>query len=432
MPMPHLCQPKRDDVKVKVKRKNECNGHVTQCKSSPNFQIPISIPCPNRPTTTAPSHTMSTHIPPPDSRSPTIEASSPPPDPPPTNPNENIPPLNLNQNVRTRRRDNPTGAATKSLDSTRVKIEELLPEPWRNDFVNTSNLLMRLGNKNVKMVKPRRQKLRDIVVNNLHVAKLYNEYAAKQWVAEKRVTYRLPIFADLEQQEEGPIEQQAESEGREEKDRGDKEVQDGGNMDVQAGVDMDVQNGGGVELQDGGAIDLQDGGETGQQDQDDVEEQQTGGDIEERPSEGKGMEQQIGGEIHDELLEARDTQQALPTAILHDPNTAGAVMLAMLKEQTEEELDKEMEVAEANMMDNVRQSLLPPFLENESEVDTEMMAIDVLPRLDAPIAQRRHVHFAPEVMLSQEQPSAAVEPMPDVVLESPPQKNPIQAVRSPT
>lgn len=113
--------------------------------------------------------------------------------------NDNDQPMTLSHAIATRRSAKPSEAVEESLDLVRKEIKDLLSEPWRKEFTNTTNNLMRLGNKKPKLVEPRRQKLRDIIAKNVHIAKLYNRYAAKHAESEKRLTYRLPIFTDLEQ-----------------------------------------------------------------------------------------------------------------------------------------------------------------------------------------------------------------------------------------
>jgi hypothetical protein len=81
-----------------------------------------------------------------------------------------------------------------------AEIGSLLDETARRDFINTTNNITRLGNRKPKMVEPRRQKLRKIVMANKQIVQLYNVYASAQVATEKRVTYQLPVFGDLELQ----------------------------------------------------------------------------------------------------------------------------------------------------------------------------------------------------------------------------------------
>ncbi|KAF2830288.1 hypothetical protein CC86DRAFT_271037, partial [Ophiobolus disseminans] len=107
-----------------------------------------------------------------------------------------------------------------SLGTIRDHIESLLDPATRRNFANTANHLIRLGLRNGKHLEPRRQKLRGIVEANRQIWRLYNEYASVHIVAEKRVTYRLPVFRDLvdEEEEDGDemeIEEEEEDEGAE-------------------------------------------------------------------------------------------------------------------------------------------------------------------------------------------------------------------------
>lgn len=285
------------------------------------------------------------------------------------------PSMSLGQFLRTRYAK-PTDAATKSLNLMRDNIEELLEEPWRKNFVNTANTIMRLGNKNVKMVKPRRQKLREIIANNLHVAKLYNEYAAKHAETEKRVTYHLPVFADLEQQDQSKEgNQQGEDEKSQQQDKDE-----------------------GHEQKDG------DGG--------DIEEQQNGGE----------------GEV---MQDEDDTREAISKAFMPPNLIAEGKIEGLAAEQIQQALDKGTEAPQANMTGNTQESTDHNINEHEIGADTETMSIDVLPRPIAQDAQRRHVHFAPEATLSQEQPDTAVEltKTVDIEVEPPPKKAATKAVQ---
>jgi hypothetical protein len=92
--------------------------------------------------------------------------------------------------------------AQKSNAEMQAEIGSLLDEPARREFVNTIKYITRLGSRKPKMVETRRQKLREIVMANKEIVQLYNAYASAQAAAEKRVTYRLPVFDDLEIQGE--------------------------------------------------------------------------------------------------------------------------------------------------------------------------------------------------------------------------------------
>jgi hypothetical protein len=85
-----------------------------------------------------------------------------------------------------------------SIAEMRSQIEGLLDETTRREFTNTVNTITRLGNRKPKFVEPRRQKLCDIVTANRQVVQLYNVYATAQVATEKRLTFRLPIFRDLD------------------------------------------------------------------------------------------------------------------------------------------------------------------------------------------------------------------------------------------
>jgi hypothetical protein len=74
-------------------------------------------------------------------------------------------------------------------------------KPWAaltTYFTSVINMLTRFGNRKSKLVKPRRQKLRDTVKSNRQIARMYNVCAAAQVATQKRLTYRLPIIPALE------------------------------------------------------------------------------------------------------------------------------------------------------------------------------------------------------------------------------------------
>jgi hypothetical protein len=85
-----------------------------------------------------------------------------------------------------------------ALAQLRSQIEGRLDDATRWRFSTTANAVIQLGNRKPKLIVPRRQKIRNIVEKNRNIAKLYNEYATLQATIEKRVTYRLPVFLDLE------------------------------------------------------------------------------------------------------------------------------------------------------------------------------------------------------------------------------------------
>jgi hypothetical protein len=85
-----------------------------------------------------------------------------------------------------------------ALAQLRSQIEGRLDDATRWRFSTTANAVIQLGNRKPKLIVPRRQKIRNIVEKNKNIAKLYNEYATLQATIEKRVTYRLPVFLDLE------------------------------------------------------------------------------------------------------------------------------------------------------------------------------------------------------------------------------------------
>jgi hypothetical protein len=93
-------------------------------------------------------------------------------------------------------------SAPNSSAEMQAKIGSLLDETTRRNLVNTINLITRLGNKKPKLVEPRRKKLRDILMANKRIVRLYNVYANAQVATEKRVTFCLPVFGDLELAEE--------------------------------------------------------------------------------------------------------------------------------------------------------------------------------------------------------------------------------------
>jgi hypothetical protein len=80
----------------------------------------------------------------------------------------------------------------------RSEIEALLDEATRREFKNTTTTIMQYGNRKAKFLAPRRQKLREIVTSNKQIAVLYNRFAKAHTQQESRLTYRLPVFEELE------------------------------------------------------------------------------------------------------------------------------------------------------------------------------------------------------------------------------------------
>jgi hypothetical protein len=89
----------------------------------------------------------------------------------------------------------------RSLAELNEEIDALLDNATQREFTNAAKILMQLGNRKPKLLEPRRQKLRDILQRNPQIVALYNQYAVLQAAEEKRLTYRLPVFLDLEIEE---------------------------------------------------------------------------------------------------------------------------------------------------------------------------------------------------------------------------------------
>jgi hypothetical protein len=83
----------------------------------------------------------------------------------------------------------------------RSEIEALLDEATRREFKNTTTTIMQFGNRKAKFLAPRRQKLREIVTSNKHIAVLYNRFGKAHTQQESRLTYRMPVFEELEVEE---------------------------------------------------------------------------------------------------------------------------------------------------------------------------------------------------------------------------------------
>lgn len=90
----------------------------------------------------------------------------------------------------------------RSLAELKAEIGALLDDESQREFTNAANILMQLGNRKPKLVEPRRQKLKNIARANPQIIALYNQYATLQAAGERRMTYRLPVFLDLEAEEE--------------------------------------------------------------------------------------------------------------------------------------------------------------------------------------------------------------------------------------
>ncbi|KAH7082918.1 hypothetical protein BKA63DRAFT_460833 [Paraphoma chrysanthemicola] len=93
-----------------------------------------------------------------------------------------------------------TPPSAPALATMRVEIEALLDDATRREFTNTIALVMKLGNKKPKFLGPRRRKIRNIVEENTQIVELYNKYVKAHMQKEKRLTYRLPVFEELEAQ----------------------------------------------------------------------------------------------------------------------------------------------------------------------------------------------------------------------------------------
>jgi hypothetical protein len=80
-----------------------------------------------------------------------------------------------------------------SIANMQAEIEGLLEGETRRVFRNSVNNIMRLGNHKPKALEPRRQKIREIVMENPQILQLYNAYAAAQRAIEKRTTFQLLV-----------------------------------------------------------------------------------------------------------------------------------------------------------------------------------------------------------------------------------------------
>ncbi|CAO2655491.1 Nn.00g042940.m01.CDS01 [Neocucurbitaria sp. VM-36] len=95
--------------------------------------------------------------------------------------------------------------SSKSLADYRAEIEALLSDDVAKEFTNTVNHIIRLGGRKPKLLEARRAKLHDLVMRNKQIVSLYNAYATLQLGSEKRLTYRLPLFLELEPNEYGEM-----------------------------------------------------------------------------------------------------------------------------------------------------------------------------------------------------------------------------------
>ncbi|KAL5113673.1 hypothetical protein ACEQ8H_008460 [Pleosporales sp. CAS-2024a] len=84
-------------------------------------------------------------------------------------------------------------------------IEAQLDAATRKDWINSVNGLMWIGGRNIKLVEPRRQTIRDIVSANVHITAQYGELAKLQRAHEKRLTYQLPLVPRNEGQLDGKM-----------------------------------------------------------------------------------------------------------------------------------------------------------------------------------------------------------------------------------
>jgi hypothetical protein len=97
--------------------------------------------------------------------------------------------------------------ARESLVNMKLTIEALLDPAVRKEFNHAVNGLTRLGNRKPKSVEPRRQKIRDIVSENEEIVDLYKVYATTQRAIERRLTFQLPLLAELGARGEGNMPQ---------------------------------------------------------------------------------------------------------------------------------------------------------------------------------------------------------------------------------
>ncbi|KAF1937386.1 hypothetical protein EJ02DRAFT_458771 [Clathrospora elynae] len=90
-------------------------------------------------------------------------------------------------------------AAPKSLASLKAEFDALIPPAVALDLTNLARTVMQLGGRKPKRLEVRCAKIRNIVLGNRQIVGLWNEYAKLQAAGEKRRTYRLPVFGDIEE-----------------------------------------------------------------------------------------------------------------------------------------------------------------------------------------------------------------------------------------
>jgi hypothetical protein len=90
--------------------------------------------------------------------------------------------------------------AMESLANMKLTIEAHLDTAARKEFSNAVIGLTHFGNRKPKLVKPRRQKIREIIAENGNIKGLYEAYATAQRVGEKRLTFQLPLLLEAEGQ----------------------------------------------------------------------------------------------------------------------------------------------------------------------------------------------------------------------------------------
>lgn len=87
--------------------------------------------------------------------------------------------------------------SSKALDDLMTVIDALLDVDTRKSFVNTMNQIAWFGNRKSTTLAQRREKLREIVAQNGRIRSLYNEYARLFAESEKRNSYQLPLFDEM-------------------------------------------------------------------------------------------------------------------------------------------------------------------------------------------------------------------------------------------
>ncbi|KAI4908170.1 hypothetical protein J4E90_008794 [Alternaria incomplexa] len=117
--------------------------------------------------------------------------------------NTTAPETNAMQTPKTYRRKRPP-TTSRSLTVFEPRLFAVMPEAAASELINTMRLILTRGGQKKHLLELWSQRIKDILqrLDNREVVRVYNEFATAHDHREERLTYKLPVVQELEEEKE--------------------------------------------------------------------------------------------------------------------------------------------------------------------------------------------------------------------------------------